>query len=146
MTVSLVVSACALFVSLVAWRVADTAARVSLYEKRLEIYTAAERFIQSWQRDQQLDQDSLVRLMAAWNRSHFLCRPAVTTYLQALWLEGLEVANARRVLDGDAEGDKEQAEASYRKGLRRLTDTATLRQVFDPELRVSTLLPLLRLS
>lgn len=78
----------------------------------------------------------LGQLVGAWSRSHFLCRPEVTTYLRKIWTDAIDAAKAVDIINGDAEGDHLEAIYDQYERLRQTADYDKLRAVFMDDLKV----------
>lgn len=52
---------------------------------------------------------SLPDLVSAWDRSRYLFAPEVTQLLRQIWLDAVRVDYAAMVIDGEADGDRNEA-------------------------------------
>src|SRR5262245_33528347 len=99
--ITLAGSTIAVVISIFSWRAAAHANRAALFDRRFEVYNAAEEFIDPWIRDAKPDLEKLHILFHAWNRSHFLFEPDVTAYLRKLWLDAIKADYCRKIVAGE---------------------------------------------
>ena len=132
------IAALALIVAYLSWRASVQAVTATAYDRRYEIYADAEKFLSAWMRDARPDMDLLPLLVGAWSRSHFLCRQEVTDYLRKLWLDAVTATRMHGIMAGEEEGNHAEAVKKKRALFVEHADYAKLRNVFMPDLRVST--------
>lgn len=133
--VAAVIAAAALLISWLAWRASDASYRAAIYERRFQIYIAAQGFISAWALYGPPDQAKHSELVGAWDRSHFLFDAKVTAYL---WQLRMDANNAEYLLKEHRKDEANSMDA-YDKAQRLKNahiDYDKLRQIFYADLKV----------
>ena len=110
---------------------------MSTFDRRYEIYSDAEEFLGEWIKYGRPDPGTLLLIIRAWNRSHFLSRPEVTDYLHTLWKDALRANHLDQIIAGEVDGDRDKAVKEFYELFRKHVDYEKLREVMTPDLRVS---------
>jgi len=135
---ALIFSIIALGLSYFSWRTSAEATRASIFDRRFDVYSDAEKFIAIWARDGKPDLDELQMLVGAWNRSQFLFDQNVTNYLRKIWKDAVKANFANKVISGDVEGDREQWMEISMKLFEENVDFDNLRATFYSKLNVNS--------
>lgn len=135
--IAITLSIIAIIISYKSFQAAKKSIKVSIFDRRFEVYEDTEKFISAWMRDGNPDMNLLSTLVGAWSRSHFLFDDSITIYLRKIWLDSCEAALARDIIDGNADGDRKEAIEKKYKLLKEHTDFEKLRDVFKSSLKVN---------
>lgn len=135
--ITIVLALAALLISLLSWYTATKANIAATIDRRYDIYSAAENFLGIWLRNGYPDLAALNDLIAAWTRSHFLCRPEVTDYLRTLWIDAVRANELHEIIQGNVPDNKAEAIRAAKDLLLKHVDYKKLREVMTPDLPVS---------